>query len=80
MVVNYVLENVNTLMQPNLSINDLKRLLVPCPSLKQQQAIVQKLDCLSAETNQLEAIYRKKIADSVELKKSILQKSFDGEL
>ncbi len=79
-VEKYVLAHVNTLMQPNLSINDLKNLAVPCPSLKTQQAIVQKFDALNAETKKLEAIYQQKINDLEELKKSVLQKAFSGEL
>jgi type I restriction enzyme S subunit len=49
-------------------------------SLKTQQAIVKKLDALSAETKKLEGIYQQKINDLEELKKSILQKAFSGEL
>ena len=79
-VAKYVLEHVNTLMQPNLSINDLKNLHVPIPSFQLQQSIVSQLDALSAETQKLEAVYRKKIADLEELKKSLLQKAFSGEL
>lgn len=79
-VAKYVLEHVNTLMQPNLSINDLKNMPVPCPNLKQQQTIVRQLDALRAETQKLEAVYQKKITDLEELKKSILQKAFAGEL
>jgi type I restriction enzyme S subunit len=79
-VAKYVLAHVNTLMQPNLSINDLKNLAVPCPSLKTQQTIVKKLDALNAETKKLEAIYQQKITNLEELKKSILQKAFAGEL
>jgi type I restriction enzyme S subunit len=48
--------------------------------LKEQIAVVQKLDSLRAETQKLEAIYQKKIDDLEELKKSILQKAFAGEL
>jgi type I restriction enzyme S subunit len=48
--------------------------------LKEQQTIVQKLDALSAETKKLEAIYKQKIYDFEELKKSVLQKAFSGEL
>ncbi len=55
--------------------------LIPFPkSLKIQQTIVQKLDVLSAETKKIEAIYQKKINNLEELKKSILQKAFSGEL
>ncbi|MDD3772931.1 MAG: restriction endonuclease subunit S [Weeksellaceae bacterium] len=48
--------------------------------LKEQIAVVHKLDSLRAETQKLEAIYQKKIDDLDELKKSILQKAFAGEL
>jgi type I restriction enzyme S subunit len=50
------------------------------PPIKEQQIIIQKLDALSAETKKLEAIYQQKIKDLEELKKSILQKAFAGEL
>ena len=49
-------------------------------STQEQQTIVQKLDALSAETKKLETIYQQKIYDLEELKKSILQKAFSGEL
>ena len=50
------------------------------PSIKEQQIIVQKLEALSNETKKLEAIYQQKINDLEELKKSVLQKAFSGEL
>jgi type I restriction enzyme S subunit len=49
-------------------------------SEKEQRAIVDKLDALSAETKKLETIYQQKLADLEELKKSVLQKAFNGEL
>ena len=49
-------------------------------SIKTQQTIVQKLDALNAETKKLESIYQQKINDLEELKQSILQKAFSGEL
>lgn len=49
-------------------------------SLAEQQTIVRQLDALRAETQKLEAVYRKKIVDLEELKKSVLQKAFNGEL
>lgn len=79
-VAKYVLDHVNTLMQPNLSINDLKNMPVPCPIIKEQQTIIRQLDALRAETKKLEAVYQKKIVDLEELKKSILQKAFLGQL
>jgi len=64
----------------NVSLKTMREFLVPLPSIRTQQAIVQKLDALSTETQKLEAIYRQKINDLEELKKSILQKAFNGEL
>ena len=49
-------------------------------SIAKQQQIVRKLDTLSTETKKLESIYQQKINDLEELKKSILQKAFAGEL
>ncbi len=53
---------------------------IPTFNLTEQQAIVKKLDELAIETQRLETIYRKKIAALKELKQSILQKAFTGEL
>ncbi len=64
----------------NISGDLVKKTVLPIPSLEQQQTIVQKLDVLSAETKKLEIIYQQKINDLDELKKSILQKAFAGEL
>jgi len=50
------------------------------PSIDEQKSIVQKLDYLSLETKKLESIYKNKLANLEELKKSILQKAFNGEL
>ena len=66
------------LMQIN--IGDLRKILILIPSLSEQKSIVQKLDALSSETKKLEAFYRKKLEDLEELKKSILQKAFSGQL
>jgi type I restriction enzyme, S subunit len=49
-------------------------------SLTEQKTIVQKLDSLSSEVKQLEEIYKQKLKDLEELKKSMLQKAFSGEL
>jgi type I restriction enzyme S subunit len=66
---------------PTLNRNNVHSVKVWFPkSVSEQQAIVQKLDALSAETKKLESIYQQKIKDLEELKKSILQKAFSGEL
>ena len=66
--------------QPNISQIKIKNTLIPIPSLETQKQIVQQLNALQAETKKLEAIYQQKIVDLEELKKSILQKAFNGEL
>jgi len=66
---------------PNLHLEEIREVIIPFPKSKEaQQTIVRKLDALRAETQKLEAVYQKKIADLEELKKSILQKAFAGEL
>lgn len=66
---------------PQINNYSFDEVYIPYPtSLKTQQTIVQKLDALNAETKKLESIYQKKIEDLEELKKSILQKAFAGEL
>jgi len=80
LVTNYVKANVNTLMQPNLSIYDLKKMPINCPPLEIQKQIVHQLDALSAETKKLETLYQQKLNNLEDLKKSILEKAFKGEL
>ncbi len=48
--------------------------------IAEQKEIIQKLDALRTETKKLEAVYQKKLLNLEELKKSILQKAFNGEL
>ena len=64
----------------NVSLKTMREFIIPLPTLKSQEIIVQKLDALNAETKKLEAIYQQKINDLDELKKSVLQKAFAGEL
>ena len=66
---------------PNLLLGDLRKHKINLPkSLKEQKKIVKNLDALSAETQKLEALYIQKIADLEEMKKSVLQKAFSGQL
>ena len=44
----YIEEKARSLMQPNLSINDLKKLKIPLPSLSTQQAIVAEIEAEQA--------------------------------
>ncbi len=63
-----------------LKLGMIQGLKIALPTIEEQQTIVCQLDALLAETQKLEAVYQKKIDDLEELKKSILQKAFAGEL
>jgi type I restriction enzyme S subunit len=66
--------------QDNLNLGSFDNLYFPFPSVKEQIEIVSKLDALMAESEQLQIIYRQKLLDLEELKKSVLNKAFAGEL
>lgn len=73
----YVLKKVNTLMQPNLSIVDLRKMPVPCPSLETQHSIVTRLDALSANVRKLEEVQRKTLVECEALKQAMLKEVFE---
>ncbi len=59
----------------------IKNIDLPFPKdLSEQDALVHSLDRLRQETRELEAIYQRKLASLTELKQSLLQKAFSGEL
>ncbi len=66
--------------QANINMQTFENKKFPFPPLLEQQNIVIKLDMLSTEINQLEEIYQQKIIELEDLKKSILQKAFNGEI
>ena len=65
---------------PNVSGVILNNLRIPLPPLTEQIIIVEKLDALSEETKRLEAIYQRKLDALAELKQSLLQRAFTGQL
>jgi type I restriction enzyme S subunit len=58
----------------------LKKIKMYFPNLDEQQRIINILDELTDQTKSLQSIYQQKLNDLEELKKSILQKAFNGEL
>jgi len=64
----------------NLSLTFFKNLAIPLPKLSEQKEIVKNIKSFSTETKKLEVIYKQKIADLEEMKKSVLQKAFSGQL
>jgi len=79
-VVEYVTERVNTLMQPNLSITDLRWMPIPVPPLREQDQITDQLAGLREQTLRLESLYQRKLAALEALKKSLLHHAFTGQL
>ncbi|MFH1608443.1 MAG: restriction endonuclease subunit S [Patescibacteria group bacterium] len=65
---------------PAISFGLIKDIIIPLMSFSEQKAIVKKLDELSNQTKKLEVIYKQKLADLEDLKKSVLKKAFVGEL
>lgn len=63
-----------------ISISEIRKFEIILPALEEQKRIVTHLDSLSEKVHQLEEIYTKQLADCDELKQSLLQKAFDGEL
>ncbi len=64
----------------NLSLAFFSNLEIPALPIDKQIEIIKKLDELSEKTKELEAIFRRKIADLEELKKSYLEQAFSGNL
>jgi type I restriction enzyme, S subunit len=66
--------------QQNLSLTQMKSFEIPIPPLDEQKQIVHKLDELKSQTQSLESNYQQELDALDELKKSVLQKAFNGEL
>ncbi|MEI8294859.1 MAG: restriction endonuclease subunit S [bacterium] len=65
---------------PQLTVPNFKESKLHVPSIPEQEAIVEKLDALSAETQRLARLYEQKLAALEALKKSLLHQAFSGEL
>ncbi len=80
----YVMEQIEKyrggVAQQNLSLTQMKSFQVPIPPIDTQKKIVIKLDELKSKTQSLESNYQQELDALDELKKSILQKAFNGEL
>jgi len=60
--------------------SDLRKIKISYPSITEQKIIVPKMEDLKSQILQIESNYIRKVEDLDELKKSILQKAFAGEL
>ena len=76
----YFANETGTVGQGNVGIKAITDAEVPFISIEHQEQIIENIELIHSETQRLEAIYQKKMDDLDELKKSILQKAFAGEL
>jgi len=63
-----------------LSAGKLKEISIPVPPLNEQKDIVAQLDKIAVQIKAIEAICKQRSTHIEELKKSVLQKAFNGEL
>ena len=66
--------------QGTISLKSIKKIRVPIPPCSEQLSLALEISYVLRNTQRLEAIYRQKLAALKELKQSILQKAFTGEL
>ena len=66
--------------QPNISQQKIKEVLIPILSVSEQKKIVEKLDLINNDVQLLLLNFKKRLKSLEELKKSILEKAFKGEL
>ena len=71
-VKDYVIEHVNTLMQPNLSIADLRNLEIPVVTLKEQRLTAQRIEEVSSKCTEIQDAAKRKIREYISLKAAIL--------
>lgn len=63
-----------------LNMGIIKELPVDCPSIDHQLALVDRVNAIRAQTEQLASQYKAEIHDIDDLRQSLLQKAFSGEL
>ena len=71
---------VSGMAQPKLNQKALNSIIVPVPPEEQKQCLADTLDAISSQVQGLETIYQQKRTALNELKQSLLNKAFSGEL
>jgi len=66
--------------RPRVNIGEVRGLKLSVPDISEQVSIVEKIDDLESQTQILESNYQQELDALDELKKSILEKAFNGEL
>ena len=70
----------NGTAQPNLSAKSLRKFIIPVASNQEQIKVVNELQELKMRTNELANSYQNTLQNLEQLKQSILQEAFNGEL
>lgn len=86
--VEFLLQSVKTILkakgkgsaQDNINLGTFEKQHFPFPHLATQQQIVESVQELRLSIRSLESIYQQKLTALAELKQSLLQKAFSGEL
>ncbi len=74
------LKNTRTAAQPKLALERLKTIRLSIPPFEIQEGLIGQFKDLWSQSQDLESIYKQKITALAELKQSLLQKAFSGEL
>ena len=78
--LNKLYSSARGVRQANLSSISIKELRIAYPSISEQRRLADNFDMLQSETQRLQSIYQQKLTALAELKQSLLQKAFFGEL
>jgi type I restriction enzyme, S subunit len=83
----FLLKNYNDIrmlssggVQPNLNLGIVKKTLIPMPSFKEQQFIVNELESKLTVCNKIEETINQSLLQAETLRQSILKKAFEGKL
>ncbi|MEJ3801157.1 restriction endonuclease subunit S [Campylobacter jejuni] len=77
---NYISKFIRGAQYPSVSDKDIFNSKIPLPPLKEQEQIAKHLDFVFEKAKALKELYTKELKDYEELKQSLLDKAFKGEL
>ena len=75
-----ILEQRQGVRQKNLNLTKIKNIMIEYPPLKTQQKTVQYLDQISQQTERLKQVQQEKMQNLKDIKASILDRAFRGEI
>ena len=79
-LISHLHDNEVNNARANLSLTFFREIIISIPNISKQKEITTTIEKFSEQTKQLESIYSQKLSCLDELKQSILQKAFKGEL